>query len=109
MDRIEHIVAVCPSLSFQALTLANARIPTLRDPSLYHNVINAYRQINNEVGDLPSIANISASEASWLEATTAINKKNQAERVKLEVELKTYTNNMIKESIRVSSIYSSRV
>jgi COP9 signalosome complex subunit 1 len=27
--------------------------------------------------------------------------KNHAEKMKLEVELKTYTNNMIKESIRV--------
>jgi hypothetical protein len=30
--------------------------------------------------------------------------KNQAEKMKLEVELKTYTNNMIKESIRVSCL-----
>ena len=30
--------------------------------------------------------------------------KNQSERTKLEVELKTYTNNMIKESIRVSEL-----
>jgi COP9 signalosome complex subunit 1 len=32
--------------------------------------------------------------------------KNQAEKMKLEVELKTYTNNMIKESIRVRLSFS---
>ena len=37
-------------------------------------------------------------DTAWVEEVT---KKNVAERTKLEVELKTYTNNMIKESIRV--------
>ncbi|KAG5641499.1 hypothetical protein DXG03_005084 [Asterophora parasitica] len=38
-------------------------------------------------------------DTKWADETLA---KNQAERTKLEVELKTYTNNSIKESIRVS-------
>jgi COP9 signalosome complex subunit 1 len=38
-------------------------------------------------------------DQKWIEETLA---KNQAERMKLEMELKTYSNNMIKESIRVS-------
>ena len=37
-------------------------------------------------------------DVKWADETIA---KNQADRVKLEVELKTYSNNMIKESIRV--------
>lgn len=36
----------------------------------------------------------------WADEMTA---KNAAEKIKLEVELKTYTINMIKESIRVRS------
>ena len=38
-------------------------------------------------------------DTRWADEVMA---KNQAEKTKLEVELKTYTNNMIKESIRVS-------
>lgn len=41
---------------------------------------------------------IAQLDTNWADETLA---KNQAERTKLEVELKTYTNNMIKESIRV--------
>lgn len=37
-------------------------------------------------------------DTAWIEE---VSKKNVVERTKLEVELKTYTNNMIKESIRV--------
>ena len=40
-------------------------------------------------------------DPTWLEQVTT---RNQSERVKLEVELKTYTNNMIKESIRVRPV-----
>lgn len=39
-------------------------------------------------------------DEKWIQET---NTRNIAERNKLEVELKTYSNNMIKESIRVSS------
>lgn len=41
-------------------------------------------------------------DTKWVEETVS---KNQSERVKLEVELKTYTNNMIKESIRVRFMF----
>ena len=44
-------------------------------------------------------------DTAWVEEAT---KKNVAERTKLEVELKTYTNNMIKESIRVRFLRAIR-
>ena len=44
-------------------------------------------------------------DTAWVEEVT---KKNVAERTKLEVELKTYTNNMIKESIRVRFLRAIR-
>lgn len=48
---------------------------------------------------LPNPLEIAQLDTKWVDEVTA---KNQSDRVKLEVELKTYTNNMIKESIRVS-------
>lgn len=47
---------------------------------------------------LPPSGDVVVVDTAWIEEVT---KKNVAERTKLEVELKTYTNNMIKESIRV--------
>lgn len=107
MDRIAHIISVCPSLSFQALVIANEHMAELRDPSLYQNVLNAYQQISSQVEDLPPLAEIAPNDSTWADTTSGITKKNQAERVKLEVELKTYANNMIKESIRVSTIFDA--
>lgn len=42
-------------------------------------------------------------DQKWVDET---NMRNQGERSKLEVELKTYSSNMIKESIRVRIIVS---
>lgn len=70
-----------------------------RDPALYQQVMSAYDQISG-VSDapLPSALDLASLDTKWADETMA---KNQAERSKLEVELKTYSNNMIKESIRV--------
>ncbi|KAI6126490.1 26S proteasome subunit RPN7-domain-containing protein [Pisolithus sp. B1] len=48
---------------------------------------------------LPPVADVVSVDMEWLEDVT---KRNIAERTRLEVELKTYTNNMIKESIRMA-------
>jgi COP9 signalosome complex subunit 1 len=47
---------------------------------------------------LPNPMEVEQVDTQWADK---IMSKNQAEKMKLEVELKTYTNNMIKESIRV--------
>jgi hypothetical protein len=52
----------------------------------------------NSGAQLPRQTDIGKIDGRWIDEANA---KNQAERTKLEVELKTYTNNMIKESIRV--------
>jgi COP9 signalosome complex subunit 1 len=96
-----HIISTCPTLAPQALKQAFAQIEELRDPTLYQTAMNAY----DSVADLPEVQLPPTSELCsvntvWCEEVT---KKNQAERTKLEVELKTYSNNMIKESIRVRS------
>ena len=93
----------CPSIAQQALQLALAHIYRLRDPSLISSVISAYESVASSqagisAGLLP-VGDVVQVDIPWLEEVT---KQNTAERTKLEVELKTYTNNMIKESIRVS-------
>lgn len=76
-----------------------------RDPSLYQHVIYAYEQLESQPDvNLPNHMDIAQLDTKWADETIA---KNQAERTKLEVELKTYTNNMIKESIRVRVFFSS--
>lgn len=68
-------------------------------PLLYQNLLGAYEQLteNNDL-NLLTIMELAELDVKWADETLA---KNQADRAKLEVELKTYTNNMIKESIRV--------
>ena len=68
------------------------RIKTGRDVSFYNNAVNLYNQT------LPDGADREGVDAQWVESTQA---SNMHERNKLEVELKTYQSNMIKESIRV--------
>jgi COP9 signalosome complex subunit 1 len=89
----------CPSIAPEAFQLCVQHIHQSRDPSLYQNLLGAYEQLaNNTDLNLPNMMELAELDVKWADETLA---KNQADRVKLEVELKTYTNNMIKESIRV--------
>ncbi|KAG1730270.1 26S proteasome subunit RPN7-domain-containing protein [Suillus paluster] len=98
-DRLVHIISTCPTLAPQALKLAFAQIEVLRDPTLYQTAMNAYDAVADllEV-QVPSTSDLCSVNTVWCEEVA---KKNQAEKTKLEVELKTYSNNMIKESIRM--------
>jgi hypothetical protein len=61
--------------------------------------LQAYEQLANSWGlPLPNMMDLAQLDTKWADEIIT---KNQADRVKLEVELKTYSNNMIKESIRV--------
>lgn len=104
VDRLVHIIVTCPSIAPQALQLAVKQIEKLRDPGLYTTAITIYEQVVTSVTDisLPPAAEVAQLDQKWIDETS---KKNQSERTKLEVELKTYTNNMIKESQRVSSSF----
>ncbi|EIW74550.1 G protein pathway suppressor 1 [Coniophora puteana RWD-64-598 SS2] len=99
IDRLVHIISSCPTLAPQALQLAFVHIPQLRDPELYHAVIRAYDGIATAPGvQLPPAQEFVSVNQPWIEEQT---RANQVEKTKLEVELKTYSNNMIKESIRM--------
>ncbi|KAG2102182.1 26S proteasome subunit RPN7-domain-containing protein [Suillus cothurnatus] len=92
-DRLVHIISTCPTLAPQALKQAFAQIEELRDPTLYQTAMNAY----DSVADLPEVQLPPTSELCSVNTVWC----EEAERTKLEVELKTYSNNMIKESIRM--------
>jgi COP9 signalosome complex subunit 1 len=101
-DRLVHIISTCPAIAPQALKLAFAQIEELRDPSLYQTAMNAYDAVADlPESQLPPVSDVCTVNTVWCEGVA---KKNQAERTKLEVELKTYSNNMIKESIRVRPV-----
>lgn len=73
----------------------------LRDPSLYQRAIDMYAAAQKHREDLPPHAEVASVDPTWVEKTTT---RNNADKTKLEVELKTYASNMIKESIRVCDL-----
>ncbi|KAG9000792.1 hypothetical protein FRB94_005172 [Tulasnella sp. JGI-2019a] len=90
--RAIFIAETCPALAPQAYQMALAHIQQgSTDVGAYLSVLNAY---NNLVG----VDRIEADQ-DWVDRTINQNRK---ERERLEVDLKTYASNMIKESIRMS-------
>lgn len=109
VDRLIHITSTCPSIAPQSLALGLKLIKTydLRDVSLYTQLIQAYEAIPSYWdGDLIPIGEVleevdRSGEGVGREWVDEMGKSNASEKSKLEVELKTYANNMIKESQRV--------
>jgi len=74
-------------------------IQQLRDPALYKIALSVYEQLPSYSDiHIPLPSDVATLDPAWKDEITA---QNRAERQKLDVELKTYSNNMIKESIRV--------
>ncbi|KAI0357031.1 G protein pathway suppressor 1 [Trametes cingulata] len=91
---------LCPTLAPQALQLAVAEAMKGRDTIQYSAIFMAYERAYAEAGDeIPEPSAFATQDQRWIDET---NLKNMAERTKLEVELKTYSSNMIKESIRMA-------
>ena len=99
MDRLVYIINICPPLAVPALQLAVQHIFKTRDVDLYRYTAGAYDVVAVNA-QLPPAAEVAPLDQAWYDEWSA---KNLAERTRLEVELKTYTSNMIKESIRVCS------
>ncbi|TFK68147.1 PCI-domain-containing protein [Pluteus cervinus] len=97
ITRLIHIVHICPSIASEAFNLAVQHIHQSRDPLLYQQLLSTY-EVSGLQGALPPVSDLKPLDTNWADSTMA---KNQAEKLKLEVELKSYTNNMIKESIRM--------
>ncbi|THH14785.1 hypothetical protein EW146_g5592 [Bondarzewia mesenterica] len=104
IDRLNHIILHAPAIAPQALQYALTLLtePTQRDTSLYQTLITTYDTAITNTHSLPPLEKIIPDHSPYLRWVDKTNSANQSERVKLEVELKTYTNNMIKESIRMA-------
>ncbi|KAI0033004.1 26S proteasome subunit RPN7-domain-containing protein [Vararia minispora EC-137] len=105
IDRLIHIISHAPSLASQALKRSLELLvePNQRDVSLFQSILAAYTHTSETHStDVPPFEALIPDQMPyfrWMEATS---ERNTEERTKLEVELKTYTNNMIKESIRLA-------
>jgi hypothetical protein len=97
-------MTACPALAGGAAAHAARTIPGTRDPALYAALQAAYDAARARA-DLPPFVDTVRPDRAWADATAT---RNSAERQKLEVELKNYTNNMIKESIRVRAVLACR-
>lgn len=105
MDRLIYIITHSPTLAPQALnrSLQLLTAPTQRDTGLYEAILSAYKTTASQQGaELPSLEELIPDPTPFLTWIEATNERNSTERRKLEVELKTYTGNMIKESIRMA-------
>jgi hypothetical protein len=106
IDRLIHVISHAPNLATPARSRALELLiePSQRDTSLLQLIAAASTQSSdNTVSasqvDIDSVLPNASAYRAWAEETT---ERNAEERTKLEVELKTYTNNMIKESIRLA-------
>ena len=85
-------------LYLEALQAATSEAKRGKDVRLYETVVSALRDI---VPEDPR----STFDIAWVDRTT---KEVKAETDRLELELKGYKNNLIKESIRVGSPFTDR-
>ena len=105
MDRLIHIISLSPTLAPQAFkrALQLLVVPTQRDIEYYKLILGAYESVATRQGvRIPPLEELLPDHTpfvTWIEQT---NERNNAERRKLEVELKTYTGNVLKESIRMA-------
>src|SRR5882724_4777693 len=91
VTRLLHIAQHCPTLAPSALLLALQYILQSSNTGLYMSTIQEY---NN----LPSITDPLPIDQKWIDEVST---RNASEKNRLEVELRQYASNMIKESIRV--------
>ncbi|KAF8915348.1 G protein pathway suppressor 1 [Mucidula mucida] len=100
VDRLIHIIPLCPSIAVDAYQLAVQHVHQSRDPSQFQLLATTYEHVaSNPEFSLPPLSELPSLNGKWADEVAA---KNHAEKVKLENELKTYNNNMIKESIRMA-------
>ena len=105
MDRLIYIITHSPALAPQALSRALKLFtaPTQLDTGLYEVILSAYKTTASQPGvEIPPLEELIPDHTQYITWIEETNERNSAERRKLEVELKTYTGNMIKESIRMA-------
>ena len=103
IDRLVYIIQQCPTVALQAIQFAHGQVGNLKDPNLFLNLYDAYERASVAVPEehLPPWSEIMKLDQTFVEE---LNRKNLDQKTRLEVELKTYASNMIKESVRVSYV-----
>ncbi|SJX64615.1 related to COP9 signalosome complex subunit 1 [Sporisorium reilianum f. sp. reilianum] len=97
--RLMYIATHCPPLRN---TCSKAAIDFLkentRDVAAYQNMVTVHNT-EPETGNLVPASHRIAADSEWIQSTQ---QRNNAEREKLELEMRNYQNNLIKESIRMA-------
>ncbi|OZJ03716.1 hypothetical protein BZG36_03295 [Bifiguratus adelaidae] len=94
IERLLFIAERCPGLAIEAYTLAVAEIKAnTLDTARYQATVNSLNNLLEKEGKAPLTV-----DQKWIELTS---KKVKTASEKLEAELKSYKNNLIKESIRM--------
>ncbi|KAI0701936.1 G protein pathway suppressor 1 [Cytidiella melzeri] len=101
VDRLTWAIQQCPTIAPQALQVALSHVQHMRDPNAYTGLYVVYEQaVASGVQEgMPQWNEVTDMGQDYVEELT---RRNTEDRTKLEVELKTYTSNMIKESIRMA-------
>lgn len=98
-QRLMYIATHCPSLR---QTCSKAAIDHIkehtRDVSAYQAMVTVHNT-EPETGNLIPASQRIAADADWVQS---MQQRNNAEREKLELEMRNYQNNLIKESIRMA-------
>ncbi|KAH9974350.1 G protein pathway suppressor 1 [Lactifluus volemus] len=105
LDRLIHVIQLSPPLAPEALTRALQLLvePTQRDTEYYKTILSSYEATASRPDvKIPSLDDLVPDHRQFVAWAEKTNERNNAEHKKLEVELRTYTGNMIKESIRMA-------
>ncbi|SPO30713.1 related to COP9 signalosome complex subunit 1 [Ustilago trichophora] len=98
-QRLMYIATHCPPLRIVCSKAASDYIKeSSRDVSAYQTMITVHNT-EPETGNLIPAAQRIAADSEWIQLTQ---QRNNAEREKLELEMRNYQNNLIKESIRMA-------
>ncbi|EJD51884.1 PCI-domain-containing protein [Auricularia subglabra TFB-10046 SS5] len=94
VQRLQHIANFCPSLAQPALARAVRLLRESHEPQTYLNTIALHNSLPGLVQ-----SDYIEPDKKWVDE---IQTRNASDKNKLEVELKAYSSNMIKESIRMA-------
>ncbi|CDR88804.1 related to COP9 signalosome complex subunit 1 [Sporisorium scitamineum] len=98
-QRLMYIATHCPPLrSICSKAAIDYLKDNTRDVAAYQSMITVHNT-EPETGNLVPAAHRIAADSEWIQATQ---QRNSAEREKLELEMRNYQNNLIKESIRMA-------
>ena len=92
--RLLHIGRKSSYLAVDALKAAAVEAKKGKDVTLYGKIVQALKSVSPNDPE-------AAIDNEWIEKT---NREVKAETTRMELELKSYRNNLIKESIRVSHL-----